>query len=88
LRVQEVFMLFALLSFAFAQSDEPATPAPLPVQYKDVTEVDFEGQKVNGELYGPSIQLVPERRAGQFNSLIVLRASFDDEMVRSTGEVR
>ncbi|MFZ5477149.1 MAG: hypothetical protein ACOZNI_10275 [Myxococcota bacterium] len=83
-------MLFALLSLAFAQSEEPApAPAPLPVQlYKPVTEVDFEGQRVHGQLYGPSISLLPERKAGHFNSLIQLRASFDDELDHSVDELR
>jgi hypothetical protein len=58
------------------------------VQYKERTEIDFEGVDVSGELVKPSGSLLIDRKKAQFNPLITLREEFNDEMKESVNEVK
>jgi hypothetical protein len=92
-------MLFALLSLALAQSDEPAEPASdetlgdypsaPPVQYRKDEHIIFDGPlAVEGELVKPQGVPVFETRRMRFNPLIELREDFNDELAHSVAEVR
>jgi hypothetical protein len=68
---------------AFAQDDEDRE-----IQYKEKTEIDFEGLDVNGELMKPQGILQLERRQGNFNPLIKLREDFNPEMDQSLNYIK
>ena len=70
---------------AFAQDEEVDGRK---VQYKQKTEIDFEGLDVNGELVKPSGAMVLDRKKASFNPLIKLRADFNPEMEQSIDEVK
>lgn len=71
---------------AMAQDEEGA--GDRKVQYKQKTEIDFEGLDVNGELVKPSGAMVLDRKKASFNPLIKLRADFNPEMEQSIDEVK
>ena len=73
-----VSMLFS--PTALAQDDE--------VQYKERTEIDFEGVEVAGELVKPQGALLLERKRASFNPLIKLRTDFNPEMSQSVNNVK
>ena len=58
------------------------------VQYKEKTEIDFEGLEVEGELVKPQGALLRERSAAAFNPLIKLRTDFTPEMKQSVNEIK
>jgi len=70
--------------FALAQDEE----GDRKVQYKQKTEIDFEGLDVNGELVKPSGAMVLDRKKASFNPLIKLRTDFNAEMEQSIDEVK
>jgi hypothetical protein len=69
-----------------------ATPAlaqdDRQIQYKERTEIDFEGVDVTGELVKPAGALLMDTKRNQFNPLIRLRENFDVEMRASVDEVK
>ena len=75
-------VLFSFINFAIANDEDPK------VQYKQQTEIDFEGVEVEGELVKPQGALLLERRAANFNPLITLRKNFDTEMRKSVNDVK
>jgi len=78
-------MIFLLLaSIALADGDEDDRK----VQYKQKTEIDFEGLEVEGVLQKPQGALVLERKQASFNPLIKLRTDWNVEIDRSTQEVK
>jgi len=83
-RVIPLSTLFFLstLGTAAAQSDDR------PVLFKDVTEIDMGGARVEGTVAKPETSLVAETRRPQFNPMIKLRKDFDSEMDQSIEEVR
>lgn len=58
------------------------------VRYKERTEIDFEGVELDGELVGPPISTLDERRALKFRSFIQLRTDFKPEMAQSVDNVK
>jgi len=82
-------MLIFLALAAFAQETptltEDATPRTI---YQAVTLLEFDKVKVDGKLDGPSTALTIESPPRVHPSLIVLRASFDDEMAASVAHLK
>ena len=77
-------VLFMLSGVAYADDtkEEPK------VVYKQKTEIDFESVDVVGELVKPQGSLVLDRKRAKFNSMVWIRADFDDEMDKSVEEVK
>ncbi len=71
---------------AFAQDEE--SEGDRKVQYKQKTEIDFEGLDVSGELVKPQSALVLDRKKASFNPLIKLRENFNAEMEQSVDDVK
>lgn len=85
-RVLLVTMATLLSTTAFAQDE--TDDAGRRIQYKERTEIDFEGVDVQGELVKPSGALLMDRKRNQFNPLIRFRENFDKEMRDSIDEVK
>lgn len=78
-----------LLGTALAQDTDTLTDSAAPrVQYKTVTELEFDRLKIEGKLEGPDGILTLERVRAEHRVLIQLRVSFDEEMAQSTNEIR
>ena len=78
--------LFILLSqVAYADDSNKEEPR---VVYKQKTEIDFESVDVVGELVKPQGSLVLDRKRAKFNSMVWIRADFDDEMDKSVDEIK
>lgn len=75
--------LASVSTTAFAQDEDGRR-----VQYKERTEIDFEGVDVSGELVKPQGSMVIDRKKAQFNPLIELRENFNAEMRESIDEVK
>lgn len=75
-----------LTGAAFAQDED--SDGDRKVQYKQKTEIDFEGLDVNGELVKPQSALVLDRKKASFNPLIKLREDFNAEMEQSINDVK
>ncbi|MCB9745872.1 MAG: hypothetical protein H6740_25080 [Alphaproteobacteria bacterium] len=58
------------------------------IQYKQRTEIDFEGVDVSGELVKPQGALLLDRKRANFNPLIKLRQDFNEEMDQSVNQVK
>ena len=84
-RLLLVTALGAYAGAAFAQDEEADGRK---VQYKQKTEIDFEGLDVSGELVKPSGAMVLDRKKASFNPLIKLRSDFNPEMEQSIDEVK
>lgn len=77
-------MLFLMLiSMAFAGHDEDGK-----VVYKSKTEIDFEDLEIEGALQKPQSALVLERKKANFNPLIKLRISWEEEIAQSVDEIK
>lgn len=75
--------------FLVADNEQELTDdAPPTVIVKPVTEIEFTGAKVNGNVVGPEATPVFEPGRLTFAPLIQLRSNFTPEMVQSVGEVR
>ena len=71
-----------LVLFVLAQeAEEPK------VKYQKETVIDFEGLEIEGELVRPQGNLILERKRANFNPLIRLRDTFDDEIKQSGKEI-
>ena len=78
-----------LLGAAFAQDIDTLTDNAAPrVQYKTVTEIEFDKLKIEGKLEGPDGIITLETVHGPHPILIKLRVSFDEELAQSTNEIR
>ena len=77
-------VLFMLSGIAYADDTEEEPK----VVYKQKTEIDFEGVDVVGELVKPQGSLVLDRKRAKFNSMVWIRADFDDEMDKSVEEIK
>ncbi|MCB9761382.1 MAG: hypothetical protein H6739_16185 [Alphaproteobacteria bacterium] len=71
-----------LSSSANAQEEERK------IQYKQRTEIDFEGVEVSGELVKPQGALLLDRKRATFNPLIKLRQDFNEEMDQSVNQIK
>jgi hypothetical protein len=76
----------AFAGAALAQDEE--SDGDRKVQYKQKTEIDFEGLDVSGELVKPQSALVLDRKKASFNPLIKLREDFNAEMEQSVDDVK
>lgn len=71
---------------AAAQEDPDAAVPEFVV--KPVTELDFEGYRVDGQVIGPDGKIVLERRAMEVRPMIQIRKGFDEKMSASVDEVK
>ncbi len=72
---------------AIAHADDTKKEEP-QVIYKQKTEIDFEGVEIEGELVKPQGALLLDRKRAKFNSMVWIRADFDDEMDKSVEEIK
>lgn len=85
LRIALVFAVGGAMfaSPAYAQEEEERK-----IQYKQRTEIDFEGVEVAGELVKPQGALLLDRKRANFNPLIKLREDFNEEMDQSVNQIK
>tara|TARA_Y100001973_G_C5153628_1_gene309495 strand:+ start:987 stop:1241 length:255 start_codon:yes stop_codon:yes gene_type:complete len=81
-----LFMIM-MLTPAVSHADDSKKEEP-KVVYKQRTEIDFEGVEIDGELVKPQGTLVLDRQRAKFNSMVWIRADFDDEMDKSVEEIK
>jgi hypothetical protein len=81
-------MLTVLAGLAVPALAQDEDTSGRKVQYKERTEIDFEGVDVSGELVKPQGSLLIDRKKAQFNPLIELRTDFNTEMRESINEVK
>lgn len=81
-------MLFATLLFAQPANAKDEDDKDRKIQYKQTTQIDFEGLEVNAALVKPAGSLVLERKQASFNPLIKLRSNFNEEIDKSTDEIK
>ena len=74
-------MKFLLILTLAQETEEPK------VKYQKETVIDFEGLEIEGELVRPQGNLILERKRANFNPLIRLRDTFDDEIKQSGKEI-
>ncbi|MCB9663366.1 MAG: hypothetical protein H6732_04580 [Alphaproteobacteria bacterium] len=86
LRVISVLLTLGVSTSALAQDD--IDDAGRKIQYKQRTEIDFEGVDVSGELVKPSGALLMDVKRSAFNPLIRFRENFNAEMEQSIDEVK
>lgn len=82
-RGDEKMLFLMLISMAFASDDEDGK-----VVYKSKTEIDFEDLEIEGALQKPQSALVLERKKANFNPLIKLRISWEEEIAQSVDEIK
>ena len=78
------FMILLTMNPALGQDKEEEPK----VVYKQRTEIDFEGVEIEGELVKPQGSLILDRQRAKFNSLVWIRADFDDEMDKTIQEIK
>jgi len=83
--MKSFILIMSLVMSSVSYADEPEEPR---VIYKDKTEIDFEGVEVQGELVRPQGSLILDRQRAKFNSMVWIRADFDDEMDKSVEEIK
>ena len=77
-----ILLFFTQAAYANDPKEEPR------VVYKQKTEIDFEGVEVEGELVKPQGALLLDRKRASFNSMVWIRADFDDEMDKTVQEIK
>ena len=77
-------MLLLILNLSFAQAQE----TDRSVQYRQRTEIDFEGVDITGEMVKPTGALIQDRERANFNPLIKIRTDFNPEMSQSVNDVK
>ncbi|MEQ1506003.1 MAG: hypothetical protein ABMB14_27475 [Myxococcota bacterium] len=83
--------LLALAAVAWGgdrPADEVDEATGRPIRYRERTEVEFEGLKVDGEVIGPGTSLLTERPRPLFNPLIHLREDWNAELKASIDEIK
>ncbi len=80
--------IMALTALPALAQEEVDAESGRKIEYKQRTEIDFEGLDVNGELVKPSGALLMDVKRSQFNPLIRLREDFAKEMMASVDEVK
>jgi hypothetical protein len=82
-------LLIASLLFAQpAKAEDEEQEEDRKIVYKQKTEIDFEGLNVDAALVKPAGSLVIERKQASFNPLIKLRSNFNQEIDKSTDEIK
>ena len=77
-------MLLLILNLSFAQAQE----TDRSVQYRQRTEIDFEGVDITGEMVKPTGALIQDRERANFNPLIKIRTDFNPKMSQSVNDVK
>ena len=80
--------IILIASLLFAQPAKAEEEEDRKIQYKQTTQIDFEGLDVNATLVKPAGSLVLERKQASFNPLIKLRKDFNQEMDQSVQEIK
>ncbi len=83
--MRRIILIAALL---FAQPAKAEEEDDRKVVYKQKTEIDFEGLNVDAALVKPAGSFVLERKQASFNPLIKLRSNFNEEIDKSTDEIK
>ena len=83
--MRRIILIAALL---FAQPAKAEEEDDRKVVYKQKTEIDFEGLNVDAALVKPAGSFVLERKKSSFNPLIKLRSNFNEEIDKSTDEIK
>ncbi len=83
-----IALAFAVGAFAFATPAFAQEEEDRKIQYKQRTEIDFEGVEVAGELVKPQGALLLDRKRANFNPLIQLREDFNEEMDQSVNQIK
>ena len=83
--IKFMILYFGFVSCSYAQEAEPEPERE--VQYRERTEIDFEGVDIIGELVKPSGKLLLDRKQAKFNPFIRLRNNFDEEMKKSVDDI-
>ena len=84
--MRSILLTFCLCLGTSAFADAPAEEPK--VIYKERTEIDFEGVELQGELVRPQGSLILDRKRASFNSMVWIRADFDDEMDKTVEEIK
>ena len=84
--MRSILLTFCLCLGTSAFADEPEEEPK--VIYKERTEIDFEGVELQGELVRPQGSLILDRQRAKFNSMVWIRADFDDEMDKTVEEIK
>ncbi len=84
--MKSILLTFCLVLTSSAFADEPKEEPK--VIYKERTEIDFEGVELQGELVRPQGSLILDRQRAKFNSMVWIRADFDDEMDKTVEEIK
>ena len=84
--MRSILLTFGLCVASSAFADEPKEEPK--VIYKERTEIDFEGVELQGELVRPQGSLILDRQRAKFNSMVWIRADFDDEMDKTVEEIK
>ena len=80
--------IILIASLLFAQPAKAEEEDDRKVVYKQKTEIDFEGLNVDAALVKPAGSFVLERKKSSFNPLIKLRSNFNEEIDKSTDEIK
>ena len=85
----EVSVLLFITSFSSTLADDEIDlTRDRRVIYRGITEIDFEGLEVEGQLVRPQGSLILDRKKGSFNPLIRLRTEFDEEIKTSVEMIK
>ena len=83
-----IALAFAVGALAFSTPGYAQDEDERKIQYKQRTEIDFEGVEVAGELVKPQGALLLDRKRANFNPLIQLREDFNEEMDQSVNQIK
>jgi hypothetical protein len=84
MKIRNIVILTTLLFAQPAKAEEEDRK----VIYKQKTEIDFEGLNVDAALVKPAGSFILERKQASFNPLIKLRTNFNEEIDKSTDEIK
>jgi len=83
--MRRIILIAALL---FAQPAKAEEEDDRKIQYKQKTEIDFSDLNIEAALVKPQGILTIERKQASFNPLIKLRSNFNEEIDKSTDEIK
>ena len=80
--------IILIASLLFAQPAQAEEEEDRKIQYKQKTEIDFSDLNIEAALVKPQGILTIERKQASFNPLIKLRSNFNEEIDKSTDEIK
>ena len=80
--------IILIASLLFAQPAKAEEEEDRKIQYKQKTEIDFSDLNIEAALVKPQGILTIERKQASFNPLIKLRSNFNEEIDKSTDEIK